>query len=157
MTMISFFDQSVFFVKLQTLGISFSTVTRAVVVTQLLIPGILALTSFILALIVVLVAKLVISGLLSSIFFILALFSVFLTTSFFITLLSLHKSTGTVSNFPISNLSTLFFYLLKSLGAVFNLSTSILSTSAFKLTKSDFTANLDGSITIAFFKSAFVA
>ena len=82
MTMIRFFDQSVFLVKLQTLGISFSTITRAVVVAQLLIPGILTLTSFILALIVVLVAKLVISGLLSSIFLILALFSVFLTTSF---------------------------------------------------------------------------
>ena len=63
--------------------ILFSTVVRAVVVVaKLIILGISAATSFILALRVVLVPKLVISGILSSIFLILALYSVFLTTSF---------------------------------------------------------------------------
>ena len=60
-----------------------------------LILGISALTSFIFVLRIVLVAKLVILGILSSIFLILTLYSVFLTTSFFTTLLSLVKLTGT--------------------------------------------------------------
>ena len=61
--------------------------------------------------------------------------TVFLTTSFLTTLLS----------------------LLKSAEIVFNLSTSILFTSVFKLTKSNFATNLEVSILVAFFKSAFVA
>ena len=61
-------------------------------------------------------------------------YTVFLTTSFFTVLLNLLKSTGTVTNFSISNLST----------------------SAFKLTKSDFAANLDVLIPVAFFKSVFL-
>ena len=51
-----------FFTKLLTLGILFSTAFRAVVVDNLVILGILFLTSFILALRVVVVAKLVILG-----------------------------------------------------------------------------------------------
>ena len=43
-----------------------------------------------------------------------------------------------VSNFPVSNLSTLLFKLLKPLSAIFNLSISNLSTSDFKLAKSFF-------------------
>ena len=74
--------------------------------------GISPLTSFILAFSVVLVVKLVISGILSSIYLILTLYSVFLTTSCFTILLSLIKSTGVVSNFPISDISTLLFKLL---------------------------------------------
>ena len=62
-------------------------------------------------------------------------YTVFLTTSFLTTLLS----------------------LLKSAETVFNLSTSILFTSVFKLTKSNFATNLEVSILVAFFKSAFVA
>ena len=62
-------------------------------------------------------------------------YTVFLTTSFFTTSLSLLKSTGTGTNLSISNLST----------------------SVFKLTKSDCAANLDASVPVAFFKSAFVA
>ena len=46
----------------------------------------------------------------------------FLTTSLFVTLLSLLKSTGVVSNFPVCNLSTLVFKLLEPLGTFFNLS-----------------------------------
>ena len=80
-----------------------------------------------------------------------------LTTSFLTTLLSLLKSTGAVSNFTISNLSTLLFKLLKLVGTIFNLLISNLSTSVFKLTRSDFDANLDVSIPVAFFKSDFVA
>ena len=57
---------------------------------------------------------------------------VLLTTSFFPTLLSLLKSTGVVSNLPISYLSTLLFKLLKPLGTYLNLSISNLSTSDFK-------------------------
>ena len=53
--------QSVFLTKLLTLGISFSTAVRAVVVAKLVILGISPLTSFILALRVVLVVKLVVS------------------------------------------------------------------------------------------------
>ena len=106
--------------KLLTLGILFSTTVSAVALAKLVILGILPLTSFILALRVVLVAKFVISGILSSIFFILALYTSFLTTSFFTTLLSLLKSTGVVSNFPISNLSTLLFKLSKPLGTLLN-------------------------------------
>ena len=94
------------------MGISLSTVVRAAVVAKLVILGISPLTSFILAQRAVLVAKLVISGILSSTFFILALYTTFLTTSFFTALLSLLKSTGVVSNFAISNLSTLLFKLL---------------------------------------------
>ena len=95
--------------KLLILGILFSTAVRAVLVAKLLILGISLLISFILALNVVLVAKLVISKILSSIFFILALYSSFLSTPCFITLLSLLKLTGVVSNFP--NLIYLLYYL----------------------------------------------
>ena len=42
------------------------------------------------------------------------LYSVFLTTSFFAIALNLLKSTGIVSNLPISNLSTSDFKLAKS-------------------------------------------
>ena len=63
----------------------------------------------------------------------LALRSIFLTTSFLTTLLSLLKSAGTGVNLSISNLSTLLFKLLKLFGKRFNLSISNLSTSAFKL------------------------
>ena len=87
---------------------------------------------------VVLVAKLVISGILSSIFLILALYSVFLTTLFFTTVLSLLKSTGAGANLSIPILSTLLFELLKLVGTFFNLSISNLSASVFKLTKLDF-------------------
>ena len=82
---------------------------------------------------IVLVPNLVMSGILSSIFLILALYSVFLTTSFFTTLLSLLKSTGTGANLSISNLSILFFKLLKLVGIFFNSSISNLSTTVFKL------------------------
>ena len=47
--------------------------------------------------------------------------------------------------------------LLKSTGTVFSLSTSILSILAFRLAKSDFAANLEVSISVAFFISVFVA
>ena len=77
--------------------------------------------------------------------------------SFFTTLLSLLKSIGIVSNFPISNLSALLFKLLKPLGTFLNLSISNLFISDFKLAKSVFLANSDVSTTAAFFKSAFVA
>ena len=86
---------------------------------------------------------------------ILTLYSVFLATSFLATLPGLLKSTGVVSNFTISNLSTLLFKLLKSFGTLFNLSISNLLTSGFKLTKSDFVASLDVSVPVAFFKSFF--
>ena len=115
--------------KLLTLGISFSTAVKAVVVAKLVIIDILFLTSFILALRavvaaklvildilllisfilalrLVLVAKLVMLGILSSIFLILALHASFLTTSFFTTSLSLLKSTGTGTNLSTSDLST---------------------------------------------------
>ena len=75
--------QPAFLTKLLALGISFSTVLRAVLVAELLILGISPLTSFVLALRVVLVAELVaelaISGILSSICFILALHTSFLS------------------------------------------------------------------------------
>ena len=62
-------------------------------------------------------------------------YAVFLTTSFFTTSLSLHKSAWTGINLPISNLSA----------------------SAFRLAKLDFAASLDISIPVAFFKSVFLA
>ena len=148
---LTFTSYSVFLTKLLTLGILFSAAVNAEVVAKSLIFGILALTSFILVLRIVLVANLVISGILSSIFLILRSYSVFLTTSFFTTLLSLLKSTGTGANLSISNLSTLLFKLLKLFGKLFNLSISNLSTSVFKLTRSDFAANLDVLIPVAFF------
>ena len=52
-------------------------------------------------------------------------------TSFFTALLSLLKSTGVVSNFPIFALSTLLFKLLKALGTFFSLSISNLFMSDF--------------------------
>ena len=82
---------------------SFILALRAVVVAKLLMPGISFLTSLILALRVVLVPKIVISGILYLIFFILALYRSSLTTSFFITSLSLLKSTGTGTNLSTSN------------------------------------------------------
>ena len=54
-------------------------------------------------------------------------------------------------------LFTILLSLLKSIGKGFKLSISIFSTSAFKLAKSDFAANLEVSIPVAFFKSVFVA
>ena len=98
--------------KLQALGILFLTTVKAVVVAKLVILGISPLISFILALTVVSVAKLVTADILSSMLLILVLYASFLTTSLFTTLLSLLKSTGIVSNFPISNLSALFFKFL---------------------------------------------
>ena len=59
--------------KLLTLGISFSTAVRALVVPKSVILGISPWTSFIWVLRAVLVAKLIIPGILSSIVFILAL------------------------------------------------------------------------------------
>ena len=106
---------------------------------------------------IVLVAKLVISGILSSIFLILALYSVFLTTSFFTTLLSLLKSTGKSANLSTSNLSTLLFKLLKLVGKLFNFSISNLSTSVFKLAESDFSAKLEVSTWEIFLIYVFVA
>ena len=68
-------------------------------------------------------------------------YSVYLTT-FFTASLSLLKTTGAVSNLPISNLSTLLFKLLKPVGtniSIFsNISISNLSISGFKLAKSAF-------------------
>ena len=58
---------------------------------------------------IVLIANLVISGILYSIFLILALYSVFLTTLFFTTLVSLLKLKG--AYLIISNLPTLLFKL----------------------------------------------
>ena len=63
------------------------------------------------------------------------LYSVFLTTSFSTTLLSLARSTETV----------------------FNLSASFVPTSVFKLAKFDFSAKLLTSTCDTFFKSVFVA
>ena len=54
-----------FLARLLTLGILFSTVVRAAVVSKLVVLGISPLTLFILALRLVLVNKLVISGILS--------------------------------------------------------------------------------------------
>ena len=62
-------------------------------------------------------------------------YTAFLTTSFFTTSLSSLKSTGTCTNFSISNVST----------------------SVFKRAKFDFSAKLEVSIPVASFKSAFVA
>ena len=53
-------------------------------------------------------------------------------TPFFTALLSLLKSTGVVSNAPISNLSFLLFKLLKPIDTFLKLSISNLSTSDFK-------------------------
>ena len=92
---------------------SFILALRAIVVAKLVILGISFLTSFIIALRLALVAKLVISGVLSSICLILALYTYFLTTSFFTTLLSLLKSTGTCTNLSTSNLCTLLFQIVQ--------------------------------------------
>ena len=75
-----------FLTKLWTLGISFSTAVRAVVVVvaKLAILGISPLTSFILALKEALVANFVISGTFSTLFLILALHTSLLTTPFFL-------------------------------------------------------------------------
>ena len=78
------------------------------------------------------------SDILFSIFFILALYTSFLTKSFFITSLSLLKSTRAGTDLSVCNLSTLLFKLLKLVGTFFNLSIPNLSTSDFKLPKSCF-------------------
>ena len=143
--------------RLLTFGISFSKAVNAEVVAKPLVLCIPVLTSFIFVLRIVLVAKLLISGILSSIFFILALYSVFLTTSFLTTLLSLLKSTGTGANLLISNLSTLLFELLELVGKLFNLWISNLSTSVFRLAKIDFSAKLQVSTCEIFLISVFVA
>ena len=54
-------------------------------------------------------------------------YTVFLTTSFFTSLLSLLESSGVVYNFPMFNLSTLLFKFHKLFGTFFNLSISNLS------------------------------
>ena len=95
------------------LGILFSTVVKAAVVAKLVTPSISHLTSFVLVLREALVAKLIILDISFLTSFTLALRVVleaklvifgillyisFLTISFFITSLSLLKSTGTGSN-----------------------------------------------------------
>ena len=160
--------------KLLTLGILFSTAVRAALVPQLVILGILFLTSFTLALRAAvvtkllilgilslfilplrpaLVAKLVISDIFSSIIFIWSLYTSFLTTSFLLHYLVYLVYLVYLST---SNLSSLLFKLLKPLGTVFNLSISKLSASDFKLSKSTFLGNFDVSTRAAFFKFAFV-
>ena len=99
----------------------------------------------------------VISGILPLYFFILALYSVFLTTSFLPTLLSLLKSTGAGTNLSIYNLSTLLFKLLKLFGKRFNLLISYLSTSVFRLAKFNVNAKLEVSTCEMFLISVFVA
>ena len=74
----------------------------------------------------------------------------------FTTLLSLLKSTGVLSNFPIFNLPTLLSKLPKLFGTFFNLSMSNLSISDFKLAKSVFLTKSDVSTPVAFFKSVFI-
>ena len=64
---------------------------------------------------------------------------------------------GVVSNFPMSNLSTLLFKLFKPFGTFFNLSISNLSTSNFELDQLFFLAKSDVSTPVAFFKADFVA
>ena len=59
-------------------------------------------------------------------------YSVFLMAPFFTALLSLLKSTGVVSNAPISNLSFLLFKLLKPIDTFLKSSISNWSTSDFK-------------------------
>ena len=73
---------------------------------------------------------------------------------FFITSLSLLKSTETGFNLSTSNLPTLLFKLLKLLGA--NLSISNLSVVAFNLAKSGIFAKSDASTNVVLFKSDFV-
>ena len=106
--------------RLLTFGILFSTAVNAKDVAKPLTLGISFLISFIFVLRIVLVARLVISRILSSIFFVLALYSVFLTTSFLTTFISLLKPTGAGTNLSISNLSTLLFKLLKLFGNMVN-------------------------------------
>ena len=108
-----------------------------------LILGTSVLISFIFVLRIVLVPKLVISVILSSIYFILALYSVFSTTSFFTTLVSLLESAATGATLLISNLPTLLFKLLELFGKAFNLLISNSWTSVFKLAKFDFSAKLE--------------
>ena len=117
---------NLFLTKLLILGISFSIVVNAEFVAKPLTLGILPSISVILALQSVFLTRPLVSGilfsisdlsvsylvfktnLLVSILFTLAInlsYTVFLTTSFFTTSLSLLKSTGTGTNLSISNLS----------------------------------------------------
>ena len=73
------------------------------------------------------------------------------------TSLSLLKSTGTDTNLSAFNIFTLLFKLSILFGKFFNLSISNLSTLDYKLSESTFLENFDASITLAFFKSVFVA
>ena len=61
---------------------------------------------------------------------------------------NLLKSTGVVSNLPISKLSNLLFKMFKPIGASSNLWTSNLLTFEFKLPKSNFPAKSDVSIPV---------
>ena len=63
---------------------------------------------------------------------------------------------GSHAHFLATSLLTTLLSFLKSAGTVFNLWTSILSISAFKFSKFDFSANLEVSIPVEFFQSAFV-
>ena len=149
----STFFNFVFAAKLVILGILFSisvilllkvlTGNNEVIldfVAKLVISGILLLTVVILPYIsLILVLKELfdnnpVVSILSTFVF-KALYSVFLTTSFFPTLLNLAKSVGTV----------------------FNFSTFVLSISVFKVAKFVFDAKLLTSTCVTFFKSVFVA
>ena len=66
-------------------------------------------------------------------------------------MLSLLKSTGTVTNISTSNLSTLLFKLLELVEVFFSLSISNLPTLYFELAKSAFSAKSDVSTPTAFF------
>ena len=88
---------------------------------------------------------------------VLAFYTLFLTTAFFTTTLSLSKSTGTGTNLPTSNLSLLLLKLFKPVGTSSNLSMSNLSTTDFKLAKTTFLANFDASTPAAFLKFTAVA
>ena len=87
---------------------------------------------------VVLLAKVVTSDVLSSIFLIIAFYTSFLTTSFFITSLSLFKSTEIGTNLSTSKLSRLLYKLFKLIGTFYNLPISNLSTLDFRLAKLNF-------------------
>ena len=143
--------------KLLSLGILCSTAVNAELVAKLLILGILFSASVILELKSVVLTKPFVSGIFLStslIFFYRSDLSVtylVLKTNLVVSILSTFVTNLLYSVFLTTSFYTTLLNLAKSLGTGFNLSISNLSTSVFKLAKFVFDAKLLTSTCVTFF------
>ena len=144
-----------FLTKLLTSGILFSRVINSVFIAKLLILGILPSISVILVLQSVFLTKPLVSGIFFSNSVLSKLYLVFHTKSL-VSILFTSATNLSHTVFFETSFFTTSLSLLKSTGTGANLSMSNLSTSAFGLAKLVFSAKIEVSTCVSFFKSVFI-